>query len=452
MTRALGLFGKRILSQQKMGQTTALSGAIGGFVSLVLTRKSLFVVIVTGHLTRNSLWRATGLTAKGLMIGSAAGLLLELLRQTDWLSSKAQPLLPATADSDDDISSTTNSSWRLIQLLTQYGYEHQSFLSLYGEMNVWWSEFPEGAVVFRRIGQVLLVVAAPLAARKDWQQVTQSFLEFCRRKKFTCLMLPVGEEFAAIARECGMGLLSVGESGYFKLPEWKPAGDRAKKVRAGVNQARNAGISVKPYNRDFGHSATTHAEIDSLCNKWLDTREIDALGWLLELNPFTLSDHKRYFLARNQQGELQGLLACSPIYARQGWYLEDLIRHPEAERGVSELLVVEALKHLSAEGAQLATLATSPLAGVEPVDNFKLVARVLKLVYCHMDMFYHFRSLHRFKSKFAPTFVEKEYLAVYPPQFKPGPILALIKAFEPGGLIGLVRSKLRKIAARQNRN
>ncbi len=450
MTKALGLFGKRVLSQQKMGQTTALSGAIGGFISLVLTRKSLFVVVVTGHLTRLSLWRATGLTAKGLIIGSAAGLLLELLRQTDWLPSKVQPRLPAIEDSDDEISSTTHSAWQLTQILVQHGYEHQSFLSLYGKMDVWWSELPEGAVVFRRIGQVLLVVAAPLAAKEHWYSVTQSFLEFCKRRNFTCLMLPVGEEFAAIARECGMGLLSVGESGYFKLPDWKPAGDRAKKVRAGVNQARKAGIRVESYNPNFGDSATTRVEIDSLCRKWLDTREIDALGWLLQLNPFTLSDHKRYFLARDRQGQLQGLLACSPIYARRGWYLEDLIRHPEAERGVSELLVVEALKHLSAEGAQLATLATSPLAGVEPVNDFKIVARVLKLIYSHLDMFYHFRSLHRFKSKFAPTFVEKEYLAVYPPQFKPGPILALIKAFEPGGLIGIVRSKLRKIAARQS--
>ena len=36
--------------------------------------------------------------------------------------------------------------------------------------------------------------------------------------------------------ECGMVLLKIGESGYFKLPEWKPAGNRGKKVRAGVNE------------------------------------------------------------------------------------------------------------------------------------------------------------------------------------------------------------------------
>ncbi len=449
MVKAVSFFDKLILSQQKMGQTTALSSALGVFTSLILTRKSLFVLIITGHLTRNSLWRATGLTAKGLLLGSAIGFSLELLRQTDWFPDKVKRFRSPLDSSVEEVA-VANCEWRLIQILKRYGYEHQSFLSLYGEMEVWWSELPEAAVVFRRVGNVLIVVAAPLAAKENWLSVTRSFLEYCRRKRLDCLMLPVGQEFAAVARECGMRLLCVGESGYFKLPEWKPAGDRAKKIRAGVNQARNAGIIVEPYDPDSNSHPETRTEIESLCRRWLDTREIDALGWLLELTPFKLSEHKRYFLAREASGALCGFLACSPIYARKGWYLEDLIRHPKADRGVSELLVVEALKHLSAEGAQIATLATSPLAGVEPEDDFKIVARVLKLIYRHMDMFYHFHTLHRFKSKFAPSFVEKEYLAVYPPRFSFRPVLALVKAFEPNGLTGLVTSKLRKTVHQLN--
>ncbi|MBS1791144.1 MAG: DUF2156 domain-containing protein [Acidobacteria bacterium] len=441
MAIAIRFFDKLGLLQQKPGHTTACSGVLGVFISLVLTRKSLF--LITGHLTRGFIWRTTGITVRGLVIGSAIGFSLELLRQADWVSLPVQRVPFPSAFSIETISAT-EVNWRLVQTLKQHGYEHQSFLSLYGGMEVWWLEESDAAVVFRRVGQVLIVVAAPLAARENWLAVTQSFLAYCRLEKLDCLMLPVGEEFAAVARQCGMRLLCVGESGYFKLPEWKPAGDRAKKIRAGVNQARKAGITVETYDPESACQPQTGAEIESLCRLWLSTREIDALGWLLELNPFKLSEHKRYFLAREANGQLCGFLACSPIYARQGWYLEDLIRHPHADRGVSELLVVEALKHLSAEGAQLATLATSPLAGVEPEDDFKMIARVLKLIYRHADMFYHFRSLHRFKSKFAPSFVEKEYVAIYPPQFKLRPILALVKAFEPGGLTGLVASKFRK--------
>jgi phosphatidylglycerol lysyltransferase len=172
---------------------------------------------------------------------------------------------------------------------------------------------------------------------------------------------------------------------------------------------------------------------------------VDALGWLLELDPFHLSENKRYFLARRADGKLEGMLVCSPIFARDGWYLEDLIRRPGAERGVSELLIVEALKRLAAEGARLATLGTSPLAGVEPQGQFKQTSRLLKLIYERLDAFYHFKALHRFKAKFAPSFVDQEYVAIYPPRIRLRMALAVIGAFDPAGFTGVMASKLRRI-------
>jgi phosphatidylglycerol lysyltransferase len=142
------------------------------------------------------------------------------------------------------------------------------------------------------------------------------------------------------------------------------------------------------------------------------------------------------------------MLACSPIYARRGWYLEDLIRRPGAERGVSELLVVEAIGHLADEGAELATLATSQLAGIKPdalTTPFKQLARMLTFIYENLDAFYHFKTLHRFKSKFAPSFIEPEYVAIYPPRIRLRMIYAVIGAFDPAGFTGLIASKLGRI-------
>jgi phosphatidylglycerol lysyltransferase len=270
-------------------------------------------------------------------------------------------------------------------------------------------------------------------------------------------MLPLGKETADVARECGMGLLKIGESGYFKLPEWKPAGNRGKKVRAGVNQARKAGIVVERYDPLSNRDNRIRAEIEELCQAWINTREVDALGWFLELDPFKLAEYKRYFLARAENGHLEGMLACCPIPARNGWYLEDLIRRPGADRGVSELLIAEALKSLAAEGAELATLATSPLAGIEPEEpdvEFKYFARLLRLMYEHLDAFYHFKTLHRFKAKFAPSFVEHDFVAIYPPRIRLRMALGVIGAFDPGGLSGMMASKLRRLwrEARQTKS
>lgn len=433
-------------------KTVLWGGALGAAATLLLPGG--VPLLISGHLTRAAALHALGLMTKGVVTGAATSGTCNLLWrvgperralqatpteqfavavQGEWLDvQRAQRTLGAEAPPEP----------RLLALVRRCGYEHQSFLSLYTGMQVWYAREVEGAVVYRLVGRVAVVAAAPLAAPADLSHVTQQFLAYCTERKWDCLMLPVGANFAAVAQACGMGLLHIGESGYFRLPEWQPAGDRAKKVRAGINQARKAGVHIKVH--DPTTDAAARAEIEELCQAWVDTREVDALGWLLELAPFRLSAHKRYFLARDAAGRLIGMLACAPIYARRGWYLEDLIRSPQAERGTSELLVVEALRQLAAEGAQLATLGTAPLAGTAPVTQFKLLARALRLVYEHLDAFYHFKNLHRFKAKFAPSYVEPEYVAIYPPRIRLRLILAVIGALDPAGCRGVIASKLRR--------
>jgi Phosphatidylglycerol lysyltransferase, C-terminal len=419
-------------------------------------------LLLAGHLARAAVMHALGVTAKGIIAGATAGGTVDLLRRLGLDRRSAVESAEVVAQGKYALALDGNwvtverarialggyqqrSDPYLFEMVRRYGYEYQSFLSLYGGMERWTSSDPEAAVVYRRVGRVAVVAAAPLAARENLAEITRSFLVFCAEQKLDCLMLPIGAEYAAIARSCGMALLHIGESGYFKLPEWRPAGDRAKKVRAGVNQATKAGVRVEPYDSLQCRDPRARAEIEDLCQAWINTREVEAFGWLLELNPFHLCESKRYFLARHADGKLEGMLVCSPIYARNGWYLEDLIRRPGAERGVSELLTVEALKRLAAEGARLATLGTSPLAGIEPQGQFKQISRLLKLIYEHLDAFYHFKALHRFKAKFAPSFVDQEYVAIFPPRIRLRMALAVIGAFDPAGLTGVMASKLRRI-------
>lgn len=410
----------------------------------------------SGHQARGAALHALSIVVRGVVTGAAASGTLSLL----WRAGADRRAQRQTIKAPEQFTVAVGGEWldvqraravlgleqppepRLVELVRRYGYEHQSFLSLYGGMQAWYARGIEGAVSYQLVGRVAVVAAAPLAARADLGVVTRQFLDYCAAREWDCLMLPVGAEFAQVAHACGMGLLPIGESGYFRLPAWQPTGDRAKKVRAGVNQARKAGLGVEEY--DPVTAPTVRAEIEELCQAWVNTREIDALGWLLELAPFRLSEHKRYFLARDAAGRLVGMLTAAPIYARCGWYLEDLIRGPGAGRGVSELLVVEALRRLAATGAKLATLGTSPLAGGAAATQFKMLARALRFIYHHLDAFYHFKTLHRFKAKFAPSYVEPEYLAIYPPRVRLRMVRAVIGALEPTGLSGVITSKLRR--------
>lgn len=442
--------------------------AIGAGIMLVSPQSGMPHLF--GHLASAAIRGLFFATAKGMLLGAATGALIELMLavghhrkslgaapedlgcrrfalklESNWITyQRARAVIEADEQSLDA---------SLLDLFLRYGYEHQSFVSLYGEKEVWRCSQPEAAVIYRRIGRLAVVGGGPLTARENLPEVTSLFLRFCREQNLDCVMTPIAAESAEIAAHCGMGLLKIGESGYFNLPGWKPAGDRGKKVRAGVNQARNAGIRIERYFPRVNKDQALKEEIEDLCQQWLDSREVDALGWLLELDPFQLAEHKQYFLARKAGGRLEAMLACCPIPARKGWYLEDLIRLPDAERGVSELLVVEALNALAAEGAQLATLATSPLAGVKGAGgDFKLISCILSLIYQHLEAFYHFKALHRFKSKFPPSFVDAEFAAIYPPRIGLRTIFSMANLMDPGGIPNVLTSKLRRLRRRHRRS
>ncbi|MBO0860613.1 MAG: DUF2156 domain-containing protein [Chloracidobacterium sp.] len=459
----IGCGGKPSLKQPNLKKSLLWGGALGAGLALLPPHDGIFYL--AGHLARPVALHALGVTVKGVLAGAATGGAFDRLRYSGLDRRAALEAAEIIAEGryalalDGDWATArracatigaagANADEYLVEMVNRYGYEHQSFMLLYGGMEVWRLHEPEAAVLYRRIGQVALVGAAPLTAPEHLREVIQRFLAHCREQNLDCLMLPLCNETAMIARECGMGLLKIGESGYFNLNEWKPAGNRGKNVRACVNQARKAGVAVERYDPQSNQDQRARTEIEELCQAWIDTREVDALGWLLELDPFKLAGHKRYFLARAANGRLEAMLACCPIPARNGWYLEDLIRRPGADRGVNELLITEAFRSLAEEGAELATLATSPLAGIEPNEpdiEFKYLSRLLRLIYEHLDAFYHFKTLHRFKAKFAPSFVEDDFVAIYPPRIRPRMALSLIGAFDPGGLSGVVASKLRKL-------
>src|SRR5258708_17338903 len=80
-------------------------------------------------------------------------------------------------------------------------------------------------------------------------------------------------------------------------------------------------------------------ETAQLCMHWLDTRpSATTFGWLVALDPFLHSEYKKYFAAR-VNGDLLGFLAASPIPARIGCYLEDVLRRPDAPQGTPTLPV-----------------------------------------------------------------------------------------------------------------
>jgi lysylphosphatidylglycerol synthetase-like protein (DUF2156 family) len=334
----------------------------------------------------------------------------------------------------------------LLRLQTLYGYNPHSLVSIAPGAMLWSTPDVDGAIIYGEFGRVWLAAGDPLAPLEDMAELARQFASFARTKDRVVAFVPTSAAFASMVVPDDFTAVKVGASPYFDLQTWNPRGDSAKKMRAGVNQARRAGVVVEMVAVD----ESLKKETAQLCLDWLGSRRTaTTFGWLIALDPFLHSEYKKYFAAR-VNGKLVGFLAASPIPARKGWYLEDVLREPDAPHGTSTLLVFEALAKLKAEGAALATLGTSPLTTDGPNDlptEHRVVSSALAVASRRLGGFYNFEGLRRFKGKFVPSWWESEYAlgqggVAMPPRIGH----AIVRALVPGGLTQiLTRQALRVI-------
>ena len=338
----------------------------------------------------------------------------------------------------------------LLRLQTLFGYNLYSLASIAPGALAWSTPDIHGAIIYGEFGRVWLVAGDPIAPLEDMPELVRQFAAFAKRKNRVVAFVAASAEFARLITSDDFTVVKIGASPYFDLKTWNPRGDCAKNLRAGVNQARRAGVAVEMISDSLDESLKK--ETAQLCMSWLSSRRsATTFGWLMALNPFQHSEYKKYFAAR-VNGKLVGFLAASPIPARKGWYLEDLLREPDAPQGTATLLVVEALSELKAAGVNLATLGTSPFATDGPNDvlgaEHRVIERALRLASQGLGAFYNFEGLRRFKGKFVPSWWESEYAlgqrgAVMPPRVA----YAIVRALVPGG----VRQLLTRQAARMIR-
>lgn len=336
-------------------------------------------------------------------------------------------------------------SLELLRLQSLYGYNAHSLVAVAETDRAWFDFSTQSCAAYSQHGKVRLVAGDIIASESNLAEAAAKFIAAAENQNKIPVFMPATEQFARAVVSDRMKAIKIGAAPYFDLQNWNPRGNKAKHLRAQLNQGKRAGISVEKIV-NIGESL--RAEIEELCQSWqTNCRAAVKFGWLFGLSPMRFAEHKRFFAARSAEGQLIGLLAASPIPAREGWYLEDVLRHADAPNGTTDMLVYEALTTFAAEGAKLATLGTVPLAAdgedtISTSGSF-LTKRALKFSCTHLQSLYGFEGLRRFKARFVPSWWESEYVVAPKCLFiTPRVANAFSKAILPDGLFDLAKRQI----------
>ena len=278
------------------------------------------------------------------------------------------------------------------------------------------------AVPYLEARGTAIVWGDPLCDEPDLPHALDDALRVLRGDGLRVCLLVVGRTTAELAMRRGCSVLKIGEQPRFDLASWQPPrGDPGKHLRWCLNKADRAGVETRPY------APSDLSEAHSAIAAWeASLGRTPSTSWL-RTAPFERIDEKRLFVA-TRGGRIEALMACTPIPARRGWFVEDMVHRPDAPVGASEAAVVATLRGLAESGAETAWLAVAPLRHVD--EQLQRRAAMLftagRPVIAYFGRRYPFRDLSRYLAKFVPTAWEERYVAFHPRVPAPNVVRALM--------------------------
>ena len=321
-------------------------------------------------------------------------------------------------------------------LLRRFGWNSTSFQVLGDGFNYWpeLATSGEACIAYVDIGGFYVVAGPPIAERVDWPVLVQSFVTYANQLKRRVCFFGVEKEFVD---ETGLTALCIGEQAVWDPSRWQVQPHGRRSFTQQLRRARNHQVQIRAVAaaEAADPGGLLRAPIEALCKRWLATRPMAPLVFLVQVAPFTWASHRLYFLAE-VDGRIVGCLVAVPVYARNGWLFETLLRDPGAANGTMELLVDAAMQAIAARGSRYATLGMTPLSG--PVLPWLRAAR-----WAGRGL-YDFRGLYAFKAKMKPSAWHPIYLALPNGQSSSLALLAVLRAFVGGSLVAFAgRSLLR---------
>jgi phosphatidylglycerol lysyltransferase len=283
-------------------------------------------------------------------------------------------------------------------------------------------------------GAVALTCGDPLAPEDLLEQSIAEYMDFCRKHGWTPCFYEVSEACLPIYQGLGLRTLKVAEEAIIDLRNFSLTGGSRANLRAMVNKAAKAGMTVRRYDRVAQPDPSIDEQLEEISERWLTEKHLGEMGFTI--GRFSLEALKEVPVFFSSIGDRIDAF-CSWLPYRNGEAaVLDLMRgRKNAPAGTMDFLLAHSLLQLQAAGFIEASLANAPVADTSGLR--RPLERGAALLLENMNAFYGYKDMFQFKNKFAPRW-EGEYLAYPGGTELPQVAYALARVHRGGGLLRLL--------------
>ncbi len=324
------------------------------------------------------------------------------------------------------------------RIILTHGWNSTSYQILNPGISHWFAAGGDGMAGFVSSRRVLVTGGAPTCAKNRLKEVATEFeSDAARENKRVCYFGAEGRLEKICEDSPVHAKVLLGAQPVWDPHNWPEIIANHKSLRAQLNRAKNKDVEVTEWAAEKAQNSPLLYEA---LNKWLDTKGLPPLGFMVEPNTLSLLEDRRVFVAE-RFGEVIGFVLLSPVATRNGWLFEQFVHSPDSPNGTVELMIDTAMRSLADGNYEYATLGLSPLsvrAEIKPFHNPFWIRVLLVWLRKHAQRFYNFDGLDAFKSKLQPESWEPVFAISNEPEFSPGTLYSILCAFSGNAPFKLV--------------
>jgi phosphatidylglycerol lysyltransferase len=341
-------------------------------------------------------------------------------------------------------------------LVLQYGWNATSYQLVNPGIRHWFSDAGDAVVGFVSYSGYRIVAGAPVCSLARLGEVVAEFesASSSARKK-VCYFCAEARLETTLAESSLHSRALLGAQPAWNPSRWDAVIARHASLRAQLNRAGNKSVTIVEYKPE---EAMVSADLARVLEKWLDSRGLPPLHFLVEPSTLERLLDRRIFVARHGEAAAEdpviAFAVLSPIPARNGWLVEQFPRMPHAPNGTIELLLTSAVRAIAESGSEYVTLGLAPLARRDSIPHWnepRSIRAALRFAALHGNRFYNFRGLESFKSKFEPEVWEPVYAIENSPKFSVRALYAIAGAFAQRSPVRLAAAAIARAAVQEIR-
>lgn len=312
---------------------------------------------------------------------------------------------------------------RVLAIVQAHGRDTTSFQVLEPGLTYWFDDDDSAVIAYADVGDAWVVAGAPIAALSRINDVMTRFMSYAEQRGKRIRFFAIESEDMS---DAGLALVHIGEQPVWRPSAWADVLADKRSLREQLRRARAKGVTVRRAAvAELQRGTAVRRDIEQLIARWKDARAMAPMTFLVQIDLDTAVDQRRIFLAE-RDGRVVGLLAVVPIYARNGWFFEDVLRHPDAPNGTMELLFDHAMRAAVDADVEHVTYGLAPLANTP--------SRTMAAIRDHTRWLYDFDGLRAFKAKLMPHRWHPVYLAYPCRESGIRAVLDVLTAFAGGSL------------------